>query len=178
VIVTKAEFARRLGVRRSSVSHWAKQGRLVLTDDGKVDVKESIALLRRTARNLGVAARWRWYRERTGATGAEPLPEVADYDFWRAMRANYQALLAELRYRAATGELLPKPDVGYFLKDVGTTLRVLLEGVADRLAPEVAPLRDESEVKAIVQREVTRVLHDFEAHVERVRNELERGGAD
>jgi transcriptional regulator with XRE-family HTH domain len=175
--VSRAEFARRLGVRRSSVSHWAKRGRLVLTDDGKVDLEPSIERLRRTARNLGVAARWRWYRERIGATGAEPLPEVADYDFWRGMRLHYEALSAKLRYRRALGEMLDLGHVAYALRDIGVSLRVLLEGIPDRIAAEIAPINDEAEIKAIVRREAARVIADHEAHVARALHELERSAA-
>jgi phage terminase Nu1 subunit (DNA packaging protein) len=175
VIVTKAQLARRLGVSRGTVTYWARRGRLVLTDDGKVDLEASIERLRRTERNMGVVARWKWYRERTGkAPGAEPLPEVADYDFWRAMRANFQASLAELKYRRALGEMLDLGHVAYALRDIGVSLRVLLEGVPDRIAAELAPITDEAELKAIVQREVMRVLHDLEVHVARVHGELTR----
>jgi phage terminase Nu1 subunit (DNA packaging protein) len=176
VIVTKAEFARRLNVRRSTVTHWSRQGRLVLTDDGRVDLEASIERLRRTERNLGVAIRWREYRARAGkASDVKPLTEVTDYEFWRAMRCHYEALGAELQYGIATGKLLNKAHVDYVLNDVGVTIRVAFETIADRLAPVVAALRDEAEIKATLRREVMRVLHDFEAHVERARHELTCG---
>jgi phage terminase Nu1 subunit (DNA packaging protein) len=177
VIVSKAQFARRLGVSRGTVTYWARRGRLVLTDDGRVDLEASIARLRRTERNMGAAIRWREYRERTGATGAEPLPETAAYQHWRGTRLHYEALSAELRYRRALGEMLDLGHVAYCLRDIGVSLRVLLEGIPDRIAAEIAAITDEAEIKAIVHREASRVLHDLEAHIERVRNELERGGA-
>jgi phage terminase Nu1 subunit (DNA packaging protein) len=181
VIVSKAQFAARLGVSRGSVTYLARRGRLVLTEDGRVDLEASIERLRRTERNMGAAIRWRDYRERTGKAtgeGVEPLPEATDYEGWRAWRAHYQALLAELRYRSALGEMLDLGHVAYALHDVGVSLRVSLEGIPDRIAAEIAPITDEAEIKAIVQREVARVIADHEAHVARVRNELERGGAD
>src|SRR5690348_2338572 len=47
-IATFAEFAARLGCKRSYVTELRKAGRLVLTDDGKVKVAESIARIEAT----------------------------------------------------------------------------------------------------------------------------------
>ena len=45
VIVSQAEFARLRGVSRATVTHWKRAGRLLLTDDGKVNVAASEELL-------------------------------------------------------------------------------------------------------------------------------------
>jgi transcriptional regulator with XRE-family HTH domain len=153
--LTKAELARALGVSRSAVTRAVQKGRVTPGPDGLFDLEK---------------ARWEW-RSKT----RQRLPRDENYESWRRLRLAYQARLAELNYRQMTGELLPKADVDFCLRDVGTTLRVLIEGIADRLAPELAPLTDEAEIKAIVRREVARVIADHEAHVARVRNELERG---
>jgi phage terminase Nu1 subunit (DNA packaging protein) len=176
--ITKAEFARHLGVRRGTVTYWAKQGRLVLTPDGRVDLEASIERLRQTQRNLGMSIRWREYRERAGKAtggGVEPLPEVADYEFWRAMRCHYQALATELRYRRAAGELFDREHVEYQLCCVAVELRVALENLPDRLAPLLVATCDEDECRRILRIELQRIIEDHEHTAAQARHELERG---
>jgi hypothetical protein len=48
-LVSQAEFARRKGVSRKSVSDWKKEGRIVMVD-GKVDISASQERLLRTSR--------------------------------------------------------------------------------------------------------------------------------
>jgi len=47
-IETQAQFAARLGVNRSTVTRAKQDGRLVMTDDGRVDVEASLASLEAT----------------------------------------------------------------------------------------------------------------------------------
>lgn len=78
--VTKKAFAEVYGCGKSYVSQLVKDGRLVLTDDGKVDVEKSFELLGVTSdpSKAGVRERWAAYRagsEGAGtATGADALP--------------------------------------------------------------------------------------------------------
>jgi hypothetical protein len=78
--VSKKAFAELYGCGKSYVSQLVKDGRLVLTDAGLVDVEKSFELLGVTSdpSKAGVRERWEAYRagsEATGtATGAAALP--------------------------------------------------------------------------------------------------------
>ena len=47
--LTRAQFARLLGVNRSTVTRWADAGRLVLLPDGSVDAEASLGRIRATS---------------------------------------------------------------------------------------------------------------------------------
>jgi DNA-binding transcriptional regulator YdaS (Cro superfamily) len=87
-IVTKAEFARLRGVHPSSVTKWARDGRIVLTANGCVLVEPSLERLRATAMNIGAAERWREYRRRRSATPAlDSLDELKEPDELESLKA-------------------------------------------------------------------------------------------
>lgn len=61
------------------------------------------------------------------------------------------------------GNLLPREDVEFALDNYGATLRVLLENIADRMAPIIQPLQTLEEVHAALNsmaNEVLQTMHD------------------
>jgi transcriptional regulator with XRE-family HTH domain len=153
--LTQAELAKALGVNKSSVTRAVRAGRVTPGADGLFDLEE---------------ARKEWR-----ANTRLHLPrEAGGYEYWRQQKVAYQARIAELDFRRKAGELFEKERVDYALLDVATSFRVAMEALADRLAPIVAPLTDQDEIRRIVKHELERIVADLEAHVARVRNELER----
>jgi hypothetical protein len=88
-IVTKSEFARMRGVNPSSVTRWAREGRIVLTADGRVAVEPSIERLRATEYNDGVADRWREYRR--AKRGEAPRKSAPKPRSWGELEAEFLA---------------------------------------------------------------------------------------
>jgi hypothetical protein len=156
--MTRAQLARALGLTRSAITKAVRAGRITPDAEGKFDLAEA-------------TRQWR-------ANTRLHLPrEAGGYEYWRQIKTLYRAQIARLEYEHKAGLRLDKEGVTYALRDVGATLRAAFETAADRLAPELAPITDEAEIKAIVQREVARVIADLEAHIERMRNELARSAA-
>lgn len=120
---TKAAFARRMGCARSYVSKLEKAGRLVLTEDGRVDPEASLARIRETAAP-----------GRAGIHDRGIEPEADDYQQWRSRREAALAAEAELQYRLAVGELVPAEVAKQLLQDRGTLLRAEVEQLPVRLA--------------------------------------------
>lgn len=183
--VTKAEFARRLGCRRSYVSQLASQGRLVLTDDGKrVWDAASRQRLAETADPAKVAVAQRHAEARGAAlpletsadeeSGGEmpagaPLGDEAGYAQWRARHERSKALAAERELALSMAELLVASEVQRAVASAFASIRVRLEALPDVIAAEVSAMRDESQVRARLQDEMETVL----AHASR---ELEQLG--
>jgi hypothetical protein len=86
-IVTKSEFARMRGVNPSSVTRWAREGRIVLTADGRVAVEPSIERLHATEFNMGAAERWREYRRRKGVECPREQDVAFTFNSWEELEA-------------------------------------------------------------------------------------------
>ena len=157
-IVTKAEFAKMRGVAPSSVTRWAREGRVVLTDDGRVAVEPSVERLQATEINVGRAEKWREYRKavKDSAEGASELSQGSGGDDGasllasRAMKERYMALKAKLEYEQLSGELVPREDFDYMIRTAGAVIRTKIDSLADRYAALLAPVTDLSETHAIL----------------------------
>jgi tryptophanase len=182
-VETQAAFARRIGVTPGYVSMLKSSGRLVMTDDGKVDVEKSIKLIKETG---GAKP---WLAERHAAARGRPVllevqrsdsheettrtqdeDEIGNtYQAARAVKEKYLALQAKLAYEEQSGNLIPKEHVEYALKSFATSARVKLEVLADQLAPEVAPITDIDELHALLSerfRDVAASIADDMARTE------------
>lgn len=74
--LTRAQFARLLGVNRSTVTRWADAGRLVLLPDGSVDAEASLGRIRATSGGRDdVAARHAAQRAAQPGPGAPDRPQ-------------------------------------------------------------------------------------------------------
>jgi hypothetical protein len=129
VIVSQSEFARLRGVSRQTVTAvWKKQGRLVLTADGKVDVKATekpLALRPETYRGGTVKAKPGKAGKKPARTAEEspvsadeavPIldrspAEIAESSNWTLVEAQrvkeiYLALLRKQEFEVERGELV------------------------------------------------------------------------
>ncbi|MCE1019480.1 terminase small subunit [Pseudomonas monteilii] len=163
IYLTKSEFAARRGWSKSYVSKLASQDRLVLADDGKVDVVATEALLAESAdpSKAAVAARHEENRvERDVRSHLQPggdTPVVQplvqqpgkglDFQKARAHREFYLAQLAEAEFNKVQGSLVERKAVEDAAFAAGRTLRDLMFGLAPQLAAELAGMSDSWEIE-------------------------------
>ncbi|MCE2722928.1 MAG: hypothetical protein ACK51V_02910 [bacterium] len=108
-IVTKGEYADLKGVSKSRVSQWAKAGRLVLTDDGRVMVAQSDARLALTSSPRGASKARSSTTTRPSSSLLDAAYEARQID--NARRARSEAEIAEMKAARARGELVRTDDV-------------------------------------------------------------------
>ncbi|TCL34817.1 hypothetical protein EV691_101256 [Azotobacter chroococcum] len=157
IALSKSEFAAHKGWSKPYVSKLAKQGRLVMTADGKVDVAATEALLQRTAdpSKAGVADRHQRERIERGVTAhltpnapsLDPPPRVdenegIDFQKARARREHYLARLAENESRKSDGDLVERAAVENAAFATGRMLRDLLLGLPKQISAELAAISD------------------------------------
>lgn len=174
IALSKSEFAAHKGWSKPYVSKLAKQGRLAMTADGKVDVAATEALLQRTAdpSKTGVAERHQRERVERGVTAhliptappLESLPdsedEGIDFQKARARREHYLARLAENEARKSDGELVEREAVENAAFATGRLLRDLLLGLPKQISAELAAISDPWELERRLSAGLRRVLED------------------
>lgn len=174
IALSKSEFAAHKGWSKPYVSKLAKQGRLAMTADGKVDVAATEALLQRTAdpSKTGVAERHQRERVERGVTAhliptAPPLEsppdsedEGIDFQKARARREHYLARLAENEARKSDGELVEREAVENAAFATGRLLRDLLLGLPKQISAELAAISDPWELERRLTAGLRRVLED------------------
>lgn len=167
--LTPAAFAARYGCTQPHVTGLRKAGRLVMDEDGKrILYAESVARIESTRdpAKLAVAQRHAEARgagldgARPPAAGEDPPPAAEDHNYQnaRAKREYYAALQEELNYRRAAGELVELAQVVAAGADIITVLRNALESAPDTLAPRLAPIADEQQIRAVLAEEVELIL--------------------
>ncbi|ASL26994.1 terminase small subunit [Azotobacter chroococcum] len=174
IALSKSEFAAHKGWSKPYVSKLAKQGRLAMTADGKVDVAATEALLQRTAdpSKTGVAERHQRERVERGVTAhliptAPPLEsppdsedEGIDFQKARARREHYLARLAENEARKSDGELVEREAVENAAFATGRLLRDLLLGLPKQIGAELAAISDPWELERRLTAGLRRALED------------------
>jgi len=156
--LTKSEFAARHGWSKSYVSKLAKQDRLVLSDDGKVDVEATELLLAESAdpSKAAVAARHEESRvERDVRSQLQPghgpvavlQPDAAptgahNFQKAKAHREYYLAQLAEAEFNKVQGNLVERQAVEDAAYSAGRMLRDQFFGLAPQLAAELVAMTD------------------------------------
>lgn len=172
--LTKSEFAARHGWSKSYVSKLAKQERLVLADDGKVDVEATELLLAESAdpSKAAVAARHEENRvERDVRSQLQPglgplavlQPDPApggahNFQKAKAHREYYLAQLAEAEFNKVQGNLVERKAVEDAAYTAGRMLRDQLFGLAPQLAAELVGMSDPWEIEKHLSSAFRRVL--------------------
>lgn len=178
---TRAAFARRIGVNKSTITRAAQAGRLVLTVDGLVQVEASLKRWNETkAGRTDVEARHAQNRGRvipeaiqgeenatkavSGATEAQPL-EGGEGDVgeatWRtqykaqAMDYENQAIRLEMDMRA--GRRYPLEDARNEGHGLGATLRAAMERLIDQSAPRLAVVTDLTDRRRLLAAEIAKL---------------------
>lgn len=145
-IVRKAAFAEAQGWSKSYVSKLASEGRLVLTDDGRVHVAESLL---RIAQTTGAPER---------ASDQVVSPQYRnDQDRQRFYDAENSRIDLEERLK----KLLTASEVNEAIAGAGVLFRQRLEGWPHRLAPQIAAMAgNEARIRTLLADEVELLLTD------------------
>ncbi len=171
-VLSKSEFAARRGWAKSYVSKLAKQDRLVLTEDGKVDLEATEALLAESSdpSKSAVAARHEETRVerdvRSHLVPAAESPAVPlaskgpDFQKARAHREYFLAQLAEAEFHKVQGNLVERKAVSDAAYGAGRMLRDLMFGLSPQLAPELVAMTDAWEIEKHLTSAFRRVFDD------------------
>jgi hypothetical protein len=154
---SQAAFARRHGVSRQTGTDWKQRGLLVFAEDGKVDFQESDRALADHA-----------IRQRSGTDGTRRMVDAEGREMWpmahaERIRANYNALLARLKYERESAEVAEIDDVAALIVAEYALVRRRLHEIGGRVAERVASKRTAEEIKALVDAEVVLALNDLSA---------------
>ncbi|MFT3758452.1 hypothetical protein [Thauera sp.] len=177
------EFADYLGFRPSYITALKKDGRLVLTDDGKrVRVAESVARIEATRNPARADVAQRHAEARTpaevapdpspvqqAAAGAEKIGNT--YQAARAVKERYLAMSAKRDYEVAIGKLLPADEVRSAIANAASVIRTELENLPDSIAPILAAETDEARVRLLLADEIEAALGNLAARFDKIAKE-------
>lgn len=149
-VESKAAFAKRLGVNRSTITRAAQSGRIVINIDGKVLINESLA---------------RWESTKGGRTDVEARHAQGRGHYVQALRvldsdgesesesdvgemALYKARALEAKNKMALievglekGDLIEKPEHLRDAAKIGAGLRQSIENLIDNLSPQIGGIQ-------------------------------------
>lgn len=144
--LTKSEFAAHIQVSKAYVAKLHAQGRLVLADDGRVDVDKTKALLKAS----------------TGAPERAVDDAVSEeYIDYRERKEKAMATLAEMDVAERRKTLLKADDVRTVAAAAMSALRSRLEAWPDQLAAQFSLINDEGVLRAQLSTEVEMVLSEL-----------------
>jgi len=141
---TKAQFAKRLGVNKSTVTRYGQAGRLVLAPNGKVKVEESLRLINATkGHRIDVSEKHGQMRDELQddanvAVGDEiTAASLGGVDRAKLQRATlvFGNNVMKIEMGLANGSLLLKEDVQNKAAHNGRSFRIGIERLIDNLAP-------------------------------------------
>lgn len=190
------EFARYLGVNKSSVSRARKAGRLVFTADGRVDFEASAQRWHETSGGrTDVAARHAANRgsavptHRPGqknapaaraeaGVGQEMESGSADSARSSAKAAllHYENSLIKLEMALRRGLRLDRKAVGHEALGLGAMLRAGIERVIDQTAPRIAAARDAESRQRILASEIGRLRWIIKREMPRALRRMREAG--
>lgn len=168
-------FARLAGYKPSYVTQLKREGRIVLTEDGKaVRVAESLERIRATKdpARQDVAQRHAAARAETAPAGEDEAGEDADllpgvetpamtaYQDSRAIKEHYLAMKEKRDYEQSMGRLLDAEEVTAVVSDAITTLRTRLETMPDVYAAQLAAETDEASIRATLADAIQHALDE------------------
>lgn len=148
---TKAKFADRMSVNKSTVTRWHKNGRLVVAPNGLVKVEDSIDRIQATkAGRYDVEQR---HAQQRGSTlplsGAMAFLDADDTDMdldgslggemaaYKAKALESKNQMALLEVAISKGEMLHKADHHRDIAKLGAGIRQSIERLIDNLTPQL-----------------------------------------
>lgn len=175
-LMSVGNFAAHLGFARSYGHQLRDAGRLVLTDDGRVRVAESIARVRDTEDPAKGGVKARHAAARAAAAEGQPAAgddaeEGADapgggynYQASKAKREHFAAERELTAHRKEAGELIEVTEHTAAMARVGSAVRAGLEAWAALLPPQLAG-RDEGAMRATIAEQVELLLNELTAQM-------------
>lgn len=157
--MTQAEYARHRGKSRQYISRLAKAGVLVLRG-GKVDVAASDAVLDDRPEPVS---------ERVAAAQANVAPAGTTFAQAKTADMVFKAKLRKMEFDLRTGKLV---DAEIVKQRWSTILRLIVDRILawpNRLAPEVAALTEERQVREAILREARALINDLRSEVQYAR---------
>jgi len=160
-----AEFARRKGWHRSTATRRAQQGKLVLTEDGRVDVEASEARLTATSDPTKEGVRQRHARNRQSAGAGDTTkasPNDTTYELLTKHRAAAEynrAELLRLELEEKEGRLVDADAVRKYAFGLARAARNALVHLRFRIDPLLAGETDRAKRMEVWDRE-TRAICD------------------
>jgi hypothetical protein len=147
--MTQTRFAEHMRVSRSWVTALKKAGRLVLTDDGLVEVEASEKLI-------------------AASNGAEERSTVVTKKLGdsRERKDAAEAMLKEIELAERMGLLVELDKVVPVIASAAITLRSRIESMPDILAPQLAALNDEQKIRAMLADQFEGLLTELAAGFE------------
>lgn len=158
-LVTQAEYARHRGKSRQYISRLAKAGVLVMRA-GKVDVASSDAVLDDRPEPVS---------ERVTASPAEVAPAGTTFAQAKTADMVFKAKLRKMEYDVRMGKLV---EAELVKQRWSAVLRLIVDRILawpNRLAPEVAALTDERQVREAILREARALINDLRSEVQYAR---------
>ena len=157
--MTQAEYARHRGKSRQYISRLAKAGVLVVRA-GKVDVASSDAVLDDRPEPVS---------ERVTASPAEVAPAGTTFAQAKTADMVFKAKLRKMEFDVRMGKLV---EAELVKQRWSAVLRLIVDRILawpNRLAPEVAALTDERQVREAILREARALINDLRSEVQYAR---------
>ena len=155
----KAAFAKRIGRNRSWVTRAAQAGRLVVADDGLVDVERSMALMEST-RGARFDVEERWDRHREAASADIPADDINAEVIGRRTRiaqmrtAEAEAEKRRMEVDELSGALVRREEIERGLASAMAIIMSQIEAMPDRLVSQVHGVQEVERVRARIQDEL------------------------
>jgi phage terminase Nu1 subunit (DNA packaging protein) len=157
-LIRKIDYAKRIGVSPSYVTHLVKTGKIP-THDGKIDPVEADAALKR---NLSPA------QSHESIVEIDRFKDEADYNALyiksRALHEEEKARLAKLKADELSGSVLSADQVRLDFFDIAKTVGNAILAVPDRLANELSASTTPEHVHQVLSAELRRCLEDMAEH--------------
>jgi hypothetical protein len=157
--MTQAEYARHRAKSRQYISRLAKAGVLVMRG-GKVDVASSDAVLDDRPEPVS---------ERVTSSPAEVAPAGTTFAQAKTADMVFKAKLRKMEYDVRMGKLV---EAELVKQRWSAVLRLIVDRILawpNRLAPEVAALTDERQVREAILREARGLINDLRSEVQYAR---------
>lgn len=165
MLMSRSEYARRRGVDPALVTRWAKAGRIVSVEGGKIDAEASDALL---ASTMDPARGGRGGKSDRAGPPPAPAPQTQyqapqpdQYTRVRTHREAFAAKSAEAAYRKMIGELVERAEYARGLaQNLGPALQ-RLDTISARLGSRLAAETDVRKVQDILDDDVAAIRQEI-----------------
>lgn len=197
--VTRAAFARHMGVNRSTVTRWIESGRIATNAEGHIDLEAAEALLPKTASPLPHhMARSEQIAEQKAGQQALDLPEGAatpatgrnsdgnssathDHDeraslrlkLARVAREEAEAEIAAMKRDEQARLLIKRADADFVMADFGRTVGALLDRLADQYTSDVLACKgDQHQIHTVLTAAARDLRTEISHHMRRRAEEV------